>query len=110
MVVRYTQGIGPAMRFPLWRKRALTEQGRAAAALEAAAYMRWVETRQKRSPDDSAVDLYIKGVLDRKHLKATPDDIKLIAILALSMNIDLVHAFISSTKFFEALDDAMGRS
>jgi hypothetical protein len=93
----------------LWRKRALTEQERIAAALEAAAYMRWVETRQKRSPDDNAVDLYIKGVLDRKHLKSTPEDLKIIAILALSMNIDLVHAFISSTKFFEASDEAMTR-
>jgi hypothetical protein len=28
----------------------------------------------------------------------------MIAVLALSTNLDLVHAFITSTKFFEALD------
>jgi hypothetical protein len=66
---------GISMKLSFWLKRALTEQDRVAAALETAAYMRWVETREKR-----------------------------IAVLALSTNLDLVHAFITSTKFFEALD------
>ena len=95
---------GISMKLSFWLKRALTEQDRVAAALETAAYMRWVETREKRSPADTAVDLYIKGILDRKHLKTTSDDLKMIAVLAPSTNLDLVHAFITSTKFFEALD------
>src|SRR5258708_7277824 len=90
---------GISMKLSFWLKRPLTEQDRVAAALETAAYMRWVETREKRSPADTAVDLYIKGILDRKHLKTTSDDLKMIAVLALSTNLDLVHAFITSTKF-----------
>jgi hypothetical protein len=43
-------------------------------------------------------------VRSEMELKTTSDDVKMIAILALSMNLDLVHAFITSTKFFEALD------
>ena len=74
------------------------------ASIISTCYMRWVETREKRSPADTAVDLYIKGILDRKHLKTTSDDLRMIAVLALSTNLDLVHAFITSTKFFEALD------
>ncbi len=30
----------------------------------------------------------------------------MIAILALTMNVDLVHAFITSAQFFDALDKA----
>lgn len=88
------------------KKRALTDQDQMLAALEAAAYMRWVETRQNNSPTDRAVDLYISGILDRERLNVTTNDVKTIAILALTMNMDLVHSYIDSTKFFDRLDQA----
>jgi hypothetical protein len=91
-------------------KRVLTEQDRIAIAVEAAAYVRWVETRQKKSPSDEAVDLYIKGALDRERLKGVANDVKMIAILALTMNVDLVHSYIAGTNFFERLDDATSRA
>src|SRR5258708_31049131 len=91
---------GISMKLSFWLKRALTEQDRVAAALETAAYMRWVETREKRSPADTAVDLYIKAILDRKHLKTTSDDLQMIAVLALSTNLIIINSLITSTHFF----------
>ena len=88
-----------------WSMRTLFDQERTAAALEAAAYMRWVETRERRSPTDEEVDLWVKGSLDRDGFAFDSEEVKVSAILALRMNIDLVHAFITSTDFFDALDE-----
>jgi len=41
------------------------EQKRISSALEATAFMRWVETRQRKPPTNEEVDLWIKGCLDR---------------------------------------------
>ena len=68
--------------------------------------MRWVETRQHRSATDEEVDSWIRGSLDRDGFASNVEEVKVIAILALTMNIDLVHSFIASTQFFDALDKA----
>ena len=88
------------------RRHAHSDQTRTAAALEAAGYMRWVETRQRRSATDEEVDLWIEGSLDRDGFALNAKEVKMITILELSMNIDLVHSFIVSTQFFDALDKA----
>ena len=75
-------------------------------ALEAAAYMRWAETRMKRSPTSQAVDLYVQGVLDREEFAWSAVDIQQIAILATSLNLDLVERFATERGMFDLLDRA----
>jgi hypothetical protein len=87
-------------------KKSLSDPVRMSTALHAAAYMRWVETRKGVSPSQSDMQRYIRGWLDADGYAHEPDDLKMIDILALSLNIDMVHTFITESGIFEQLDRA----
>ena len=84
----------------------LSDEVRMSIALQAAAYMRWMETRKGVSPSQSDMRRYIRGWLDAEGYVYSSEDFKVIDILALGMNIDMVHTFITESGIFEQLDRA----
>ena len=78
-------------------KKSLSDPMRMSTALHAAAYMRWVEMRKGVSPSQSDMQRYIKGWLDADGYAYDSDDLKMIDLLALSLNIDMVHTFITDS-------------
>jgi hypothetical protein len=88
-------------------RKPLTEPLRIVAALHAAAYMRWIETRKGQSATARDVRRFIEGLLDTERLFYDADEPQRIEILALSLNLDMVHAFISENKIFEKMDQAV---
>src|SRR5436309_3459734 len=83
-----------------------TDRQRVAIALRAAAYMRWIETRQQRTPGPKERDAWIGGLLEAEGLDACKDEIYLTELLALTMDIEVVEHFISSNGYFRKLDEA----
>jgi hypothetical protein len=76
------------------------------AALHAAAYMRWVETRKFASPSAHDTQRFIQGLLDVGGFAYEPDEPQMIEILGLAANLDMVHAFIKENEIFEKLDQS----
>jgi hypothetical protein len=90
-------------------RKALSDRSRMAVALDAAAYMRWVETRKGQSPTADMTEQFIKGSLDREGYSYDSEEIQLIEILALSIKIDVVETFIEQSNVFAVLDAAAKR-
>lgn len=87
-------------------QKTLSDRARMSIALNAAAYMRWVETRKGRSPTAAMAQQFIKGTLSTEGYSYSRDEPETIESLALSLNVDMVEAFIKQTDCFEALDRA----
>lgn len=85
----------------------LNEPFRMLVALQAAAYMRWVETRKASLATAEDTQRFIQGLLDADDFFYEPDDPRMIELLALDVNLDDVDAFISKTGYFEVLDRAV---
>jgi len=94
---------GPYLKVNLMT-RPLTEPMRMLVALYAAGYMRWNEVRRGKSPSAQQTQLFIKGLLDADGFSYALDDPQMIEILALTLDVDRVEAFIKEKKMFEALD------
>jgi hypothetical protein len=84
----------------------LTDPARMLTALQAAAYMRWVEVRKRQSPSPEMVQQAIRGILDGEGFSYKPDEPQMIEILALSLNVDMVENFIRQSGMFEKLERA----
>lgn len=87
-------------------EKPLTEQVKMGVALNAAAYMRWVEIRLERSSHGAGIVGAIRGVLDNDGISYTNDDCKQIEILALALNVDMVEAYIKESEIFDEFDRA----
>jgi hypothetical protein len=85
-------------------KKSVTDEDRVIIGLNAAAYMRWVETRKGASPPAQAIQGFIKGFLDADGFAYAADEPKRIEILALAFDAETVQAFIKENGFFETLD------
>jgi len=76
-------------------------------ALQAAAYMRWVETRKGAPPTADDAQRFIQGLLDADDVSYELDDPQMIELLTLAVDLDEVDAFINKTGYFEKLDQAI---
>jgi hypothetical protein len=85
----------------------LTEPFRMLVALQAAAYIRWVETRKGAPPTADDTQRFIQGLLDADDFSYELEDPQMIELLALAVKLDEVDAFISKTGYFEKLDRAV---
>ena len=75
-------------------------------ALYTAAYMRWLQTRERRLPLPQEDYGYIEGLCDTEGYAHEPQDVEIIAALALTFDREAVHAFARDSEFFEQLDRA----
>ena|SRR6476659_912241 len=87
-------------------KKVLTEKVRASMALYAAAYMRWLQTRERRTPLPQEIYGYIEGLCDTEGFARESQDVEIIAALALTFDREAVNAFARANGFFEQLDRA----
>ena len=86
-------------------KKELSEPARLNAAFLAASYMRWYEVRRGHSPSSDQIQEYIRGTLDSYLFSYEPDEPAMIEILALSLAIDGVEAFMREHSLLEKLDE-----
>jgi hypothetical protein len=86
--------------------KTLSDPMRMFVGLQAAAYMRWVETRKGASPSSHDTQRFIQGLLDNDRFSYESNDLQMIELLALATDLDLVHAFIRDNDFFVKLDRA----
>lgn len=78
-------------------------------ALTAAAYMRWVQIREGTTPSAQMTQSAIKGFLDQGGFSYEANDLQTIEILAISLSLDTVEAFIQETGVLEEFDRAADR-
>jgi hypothetical protein len=84
----------------------LSEADRVRAALEAAAYLRWHESRAGKTPTSEMTQRYILGFMNDGHFVYDTNDLTAIELLALSMDTRVVEAFIAENSITEKLDRA----
>ena len=87
-------------------KKAITEKARASIALYTAAYMRWLQIRERRAPLPQEIYGYIEGLCDTEGYARESKDVEIIAALALTFDREAVHAFARDSALFEQLDRA----
>src|SRR5215475_16124902 len=87
-------------------KKTITEKTRAALALYTAAYMRWLQLRERRAPLPQEIYGYIEGLCDTEGYARESKDVEIIAALALTFDRQAVDAFARANGFFEQLDQA----
>jgi hypothetical protein len=88
------------------KNQPIDDRARMAVASEAAAYMRWVETRKGQSSTPAMTQQYVKGALDRAGYSYDADEPQIIEVLALSLHAAIVEQFIKDSRSFDALDRA----
>jgi hypothetical protein len=76
-----------------------------AVAVRAAAYVRWVELREKRSPRDEERYEWIRTLLASDDLRSLDSDVFKIDKMALVLEADGVMLWAKDHKYFEALDE-----
>jgi len=91
------------------RKKFVTDLDRAIIGVNAAAYMRWVETRKGVSPSSQETQGFVRGFLNTEGFTYTADEPGIIELSALASDVDTVDAFIKENRFFETLDQARSR-
>ena len=79
----------------------------ALAALNGAAYVRWVEARTGAPPQAEFTQRFILGFLN-EGLQPTSRQMQELETMVLASDQDKVEAFIRGTRFFEVLDKAAG--
>ena len=87
-------------------KKVITEKARASIALYTAAYMRWLQIREGRTPLAQEIYGYIEGLCDTEGYARESRDVEIIAALALTFDREAVHAFARDSGFFQQLDRA----
>ena len=90
-------------------KKFVTDLDRAIIGVNAAAYMRWVETRKGVSPSSQETQGFVRGFLNTEGFTYTADEPGIIELSALACDVDTVDAFIKENRFFETLDQARSR-
>ena len=73
-------------------KKAITEKARASLGLYTAADVRWLQTRERRLPSPQEVYGYIEGLCDTEGYARESQDVKIIAALALTFDLEVIHA------------------
>jgi hypothetical protein len=87
-------------------QRLLTDATQMIFALNAAAYMRWVEVREGRSSTTESMTQFIKGQLEAEQFSFAPDEPQIIELLAIALNVDVVERYIEQYGIFDDLDKA----
>ena len=77
----------------------------AAVAMRAAAYMRWVELRENRTPGDEERHEWIRSLLAGDDLRSLDSDVIRIDHVALALKPGGVNMWAKEHKYFEALDE-----
>jgi hypothetical protein len=85
----------------------LTERARMAVALNAAAYIKWVEVRHGETPDTEMMQECIRGLLDEQGFSYEANEPQMIEVLSLALEATLVDSFIQKSGIFEDLDRGM---
>jgi hypothetical protein len=75
-------------------------------ALYTAAYKRWLQIREGRTPLAQEIYGYIEGLCDTEGYARESKDVEIIAALALTFDREAVHAFARDSGFFQQLDRA----
>lgn len=87
-------------------KKVVTDRVRGIISLNAAAYMRWVETRKGVTPSAHDIQQYVRGALDEEGFSYDADEPQTIELLAIAWKVEVVDAYIKQSGFFEDLDRA----
>ena len=85
----------------------LTERARMAVALNAAAYIKWIEDRHGETPDSETMQQCIRGLLDEQGFSYAENEPQMIEVLALALDAAIVEIFIQESGIFEALDSGL---
>jgi hypothetical protein len=88
------------------KDRTVNDRTRMSVGLVAAAYMRWVETRNGQPPTSEMTQAFISGTLDDEGYRYDVDEPLRIELVALTVQIDVVEAFIKQSGIFGDLDRA----
>jgi len=87
------------------KKPTADSEKKIAVAVRAAAYRRWVEVRENRTPGHEERHEWIRSLLAGENLRSLDSDVIKVDHLAQALAPDAVLLWAKEHKYFEALDD-----